>query len=243
MKAEDIKTVAVLGAGDMGHGIAEVALMAGCKVYLRDIKQEFIDRGVKRINESLEKLVSKGKVEKSLYEKIQSELLVPVIDLEEAVKEADLVIEAVPEIMALKKETFAAVYKAAPSRAILASNTSTMKITEIAKMTNRPDKVLGIHYFNPAVLMKTVEVIRGDKTSDETMQAGYDFCIKTGKVPVRVEKDVPGFIVNRVQSPTAVLLQCILDSGEIEPEAVDAKMRSLGCRWVLMRQWITLVWI
>lgn len=228
MNIKDVKTIAVIGAGDMGHGIAEVALITGYKVYLRDIKQEFIDRGVDRINESLEKLVSKDKVPAEHYEKIKSELLVTCVDLEEAVKEADLVIEAIPEIMDLKKETFKAMDSVAHEHTIFASNTSTMKITEIASATNRPEKVLGLHYFNPAVLMKLVEVIRGEKTSDETIQIGYDFVLKNNKVPVRVQKDVPGFIVNRVQAPASVLLNCILDEEIAEPESVDAVFRKLG---------------
>lgn len=228
MKVDDIKTVAVLGAGDMGHGIAEVALLSGLKVYLRDVKQEFVDRGAERIVASLEKLSSKGKVAADLVEKIKTELLVPCLEVNQAVESADLVIEAVPEIMDLKKQTFAQVDKAAPAHAILASNTSTMKITEIAKATGRPEKVLGLHYFNPAVLMKTVEVIKGEQTSEETMQVGVDYCAKTGKIPVRVEKDVPGFIVNRVQAPSAVLLGAIVDEGIAEPEEVDALLRNLG---------------
>ncbi|NIS59552.1 MAG: 3-hydroxyacyl-CoA dehydrogenase family protein [Proteobacteria bacterium] len=228
MKVEDIKTVAVMGAGDMGHGIAEVALIAGYKVYLRDINQELVDRGVTRINESLTKLVEKEKVPAEHHEKINSELLNPCVDLEEAIHGADLVIEAIPEIMELKKEIFAAMDEAAPSHALMASNTSTMKITEIASATNRPEKVLGLHYFNPAVLMNLVEVIRGEETTDETMEVALDFVLKNGKVPVRVEKDVPGFIVNRVQAPSGVLLNCILDEGIAEPEEVDALMRKLG---------------
>lgn len=228
MKADDIKKVAVIGAGDMGHGIAEVALIAGYTVYLRDINQEFVDRGVARINESLAKLVSKEKVSAEHHEKIKSELLKPCVDLEEAVKEADIVIEAIPEIMELKKETFAAIDKATQPHTLMASNTSTMKITEIASLTTRPEKVLGLHYFNPAVLMNLVEVIRGDKTSDETMQVAYDFVLKNGKVPVRVEKDVPGFIVNRVQAPSGLLLTSIVDEGIAQPEEIDALMRKLG---------------
>ncbi len=228
MRVEDIRKVAVLGAGDMGHGIAEVALLAGYTVYLRDIKQEFVDRGVQRIDESLKKLLQKGKVSQDLYDRIHRELLRPCLDLQEAVQEADLVIEAIPEVLELKKETFAEVDRFAPAHALLASNTSTMKITEIAKATRRPEKVLGLHYFNPAVLMKLVEVIRGEKTSEETMQVAYDFCLKTNKVPVRVEKDVPGFIVNRVQAPAGVLLGCILDEGIAQPEEIDALMRKLG---------------
>ncbi|MBI9082047.1 MAG: 3-hydroxyacyl-CoA dehydrogenase family protein [Desulfobacterales bacterium] len=228
MNINDIQTIAVLGAGDMGHGIAEVALMAGYKVFVRDIEQAFVDKGVARINASLEKLVSKGKVAQTLFDRIQSDLLVPCTDLEKAVATADLVIEAIPEIMDLKKETFTIVDRAAPAHAILASNTSTMNITEIAAVTGRPEKVIGLHYFNPAVIMKLVEVIRGETSSEETMAIGVDFVNKTGKVPVRVEKDVPGFIVNRVQAPAAVLLNCILDQGIATPEAVDALLRSLG---------------
>lgn len=228
MNIDDIKTVAVIGAGDMGHGIAEVALIAGYKVFLRDINQEFIDRGVARIHESLEKLVSKEKVSAEHHDKIRSELLVPCTDLKGAVKEADFVIEAIPEVMDLKKETFKEMDAAAPLNAIFASNTSTMSITEIASVTKRPDKVLGLHYFNPAVLMKLVEVIRADKTTDETMQIGFEFVQKNGKVPVRVQKDIPGFIVNRVQAPSGVLLNCILDEGIAGPEEVDAVMRKLG---------------
>jgi len=228
MKVEDIKTLAGIGAGDMGHGIAEVALIAGYKVNLRDISRDLVDRGVARINDSLTKLVSKEKVSAEHHEKIRSALLKPFVDLEAAVRDADLVIEAIPEVMKLKKETFAAVDKAAPPQALLASNTSTMKISEIASVTCRPEKVLGLHYFNPAVLMRLVEVIRGEKTSDETMQTAFDFVSKNGKVPVWVQKDVPGFIVNRVQAPSAVLLNCILDENVAEPEEVDATMRKLG---------------
>lgn len=228
MNIADIRTLAVIGAGDMGHGIAEVALIAGYKVYLRDINHEFVNRGVTRIHESLKKLVSKGKIPSEHHEKIRRELLVPCVDIREAVKGSDLVIEAIPEIMDLKKETFREMDKAAPAHTLFASNTSTMKITEIASVTGRQEKVLGLHYFNPAVLMKLVEVIKGQQTSEETMQIGYDFVLKINKVPVRVQKDVPGFIVNRVQAPAVVLLNCILDKNIAEPEAVDAVMRKLG---------------
>ena len=215
MNVDDIQTVAVIGAGDMGHGIAEVALIADYKVFLRDISREFVDRGTARIHESLDKLVSKGKVAAGHHEKIREQLLVPCVDIREAVREADLVVEAVPEDMDLKKKTFKEMDAAAPAHTILASNTSTMSISEIALVTQRPQKVLGLHYFNPAVLMRLVEVIRGDRTSDETLQIGYDFVQKNGKVPVRVQKDIPGFIVNRVQAPSGVLLNCILEMGKM----------------------------
>lgn len=228
MNIADIRTLAVIGAGDMGHGIAEVALIAGYRVYLRDINHEFVNRGVTRIHESIEKLVSKGKVPSEHHEKIRRELLIPCVGIREAVKDADLVIEAIPEIMDLKKETFREMDTAAPAHTLFASNTSTMKISEIASVTGRQDKILGLHYFNPAVLMKLVEVIKGEQTSEETMQIGCDFVLKNNKVPVRVQKDAPGFIVNRVQAPAVVLLNCILDNNIAEPEEVDAVMRKLG---------------
>jgi len=228
MTVENIKTVAVVGAGDMGHGIAEVALIAGYKVNLYDIKQELVDRGEERIYQSLEKLVSKDKVPADRYEEIKSELLKKTVDLAEAVKDADLVTEAAPEVLDLKKQIFAEMDKAAPEHALLASNTSTMSITEIASATNRPEKVLGMHYFNPAVLMRLVEVIRGDQTSDETMQIGFEYVNKVNKVPVIVKKDVPGFIANRVNAPAGVLVRSILESGEVQPEELDAFVRSLG---------------
>jgi len=228
MKIEDIKSVAVLGAGDMGHGIAEVALISGYKVFLRDIKQEFVDRGVKRINESLQKLTDKGKIKREHYDKIQKELLHPCVDIKEAVAEADLIIEVVPEIVDLKKETFREMDRYAPSHALLASNTSSISITDIAQATNRPEKVLGLHFFNPVVIMKLVEVIRAEKTSEETMAVGYDFCLKLNKIPVRSEKDTPGFIVNRINAPAHILRGCILDEGIAEPEEVDALIKTQG---------------
>lgn len=228
MKIDDIKAISVIGAGDMGHGIAEVALIAGYKVYLRDIKREFVDRGVARIHQSLEKLVAKGKVTAEHHNEIRTTLLVPCVDIGEAVRESDLVIEAIPEIMDLKQETFREMDLAAPAHTLFASNTSTMKISDISSVTGRPEKVLGLHYFNPAVLMNLVEVIKADQTSEETLQIGYEFVLKNKKVPVKVQKDVPGFIVNRVQAPAGVLLNCLLDEKIAQPEEIDAVMRRLG---------------
>jgi len=228
MTINDVKTVSVIGAGDMGHGIAEVALLAGYIVRLYDIKDEFVERGKSRILESVEKLASKGKVATELLEVIKSSLLNTTVDLSEAVHDADLVIEAVPEIMDLKKKVFADLDAAAPKRALLASNTSTMSITQLASVTNRPEKVLGLHYFNPAVLMRLVEVIRAEKTSDETIQIGLDFVGKNKKVPVLVRKDTPGFIANRVNAAPQVLVNEILERGEIQPEELDASVRLMG---------------
>lgn len=228
MNINDIKTVAMIGAGDMGHGIAEVALLAGYRVNLYDIKDEFVQLGKKRILESLDLLLGKGKIPAELDAAIRGKLLTTTTVLADAVGDADLVIEAIPEIMELKQSVFRQIDAAAPAHALLASNTSTMSISEIATATKRPDKVLGLHYFNPAVLMRLVEVIKADKTSEETMQIGMDFARRQKKVAVYVKRDTPGFIANRVNQAPAVLIGEILERGEIEPEALDAFIRMTG---------------
>ena len=227
MKVEDIKKVAVMGAGDMGHGIAEVALLAGYKVAMRDIEQRFVDKGLSRIKESLDKLTQKQKIteenKKAMLANIET-----FVDIAESVKDADYVIEAVPEVMDLKKQVFQALDAAAPKHAILASNTSNMSITEIASTTKRPEQVVGFHFFNPAVLMKLVEVTKGAKTSEETMQVAYNLALKMNKAPVRVEKDSIGFVYNRINAPTGLLVNLILEKGEAAPMEIDAKMRKMG---------------
>jgi len=227
MKAEDIKKIAVMGAGDMGHGIAEVALLAGYKVAMRDIEQRFIDKGFSRIKESLDKLVEKQKITEE-NKKVMLGNIQTFIDIADSVKDADLVIEAVPEVMDLKRQVFQALDAAAPKHAILASNTSTMSITEMASVTKRPEQVVGMHFFNPPVLMKLVEVIKGEKTSEAVMQVTYDLALKMNKVPVRIEKDSPGFIYNRVNAPTDVLLGLMVERGMATPEEIDARMKKAG---------------
>ena len=227
MKVEDIKKVAVMGAGDMGHGIAEVALLAGYKVALRDIEQRFLDKGLSRIKESMDKLVEKQKITEE-NKKAMLANISTFVDIAESVKDADYVIEAVPEVMDLKKQVFQALDAAAPKHAILASNTSNMSITEIASTTKRPEKVVGFHFFNPAVLMKLVEVTKGEKTSEETMQVAYNLAQKMNKAPVRVEKDSVSFVYNRINAPTGLLLSLMLEKGEAVPMEIDAKMKQMG---------------
>ncbi|HOJ51275.1 MAG TPA: 3-hydroxyacyl-CoA dehydrogenase NAD-binding domain-containing protein [Syntrophales bacterium] len=224
MKAEDVKTIAMIGAGDMGHGIAACFLLGGYRVYLRDIEQRFIDRGVAGIKASFDRFKEKGKITPEAYDKALGNLKTTT-DLAEAVKEADFIVEAVPENLELKKSVFADLDKFAPSHAILASNTSNISITAIAEATKRPEKVIGYHFFNPAVIMKLVEVIKGKKTSDESIQVAYDLAKKINKVPVIVKKDSPGFIYNRVNEPTLVLLSKILEAGHPTPEEFDAAMK------------------
>jgi len=227
MKVEDIKKIAVMGAGDMGHGIAEVALLAGYKVALRDIEQRFVDKGLSGIKASMDKLVEKQKIteenKKAMLANIET-----FVDVAESVEDADFVIEAVPEVMDLKKQVFQALEAAAPKHAILASNTSNMSITEIASTTNKPEQVVGFHFFNPAVLMKLVEVTKGAKTSEETMQVAYNLALKMSKAPVRVEKDSIAFVYNRINAPTGLLLNLMLEKGIAVPMEIDAKMKQMG---------------
>ena len=217
--------VCVLGAGDMGHGIAEVALLAGYEVKLRDINDAAVNRGAQRIIDSLDIFERKGKISADQKTAMVANLHC-FTELEPAVVDADLIIEAVPEIFALKRDTFLAIEAAAPADAIIASNTSTMSISEIGATCANQTRIAGLHYFNPAVLMPTVEVIKAKLTSEATMVKLVEFCERCRKQAVRVEKDVPGFIVNRVQAPAGILLNAWLDSGEADPETVDAMVRS-----------------
>jgi enoyl-CoA hydratase / 3-hydroxyacyl-CoA dehydrogenase len=232
MKAQDIKKIAVIGAGDMGHGIAEVCALAGLKVNLYDIKQEFVDKGRNKIKESLEKQVAKQKMTAENCSKVISNIDGFTV-LKDALKDVDFIIEAAPEILELKLKIFRQADEYTPEHAILASNTSNMSITRMGEATKRPDKVVGIHFFNPPVMMFLVEIIRGQKTSAETMNVSYDLIggmknFRGSMVPVRVEKDVPGFIFNRINAPVGLFLAQLYEKGFVNPEAIDAKIRSIG---------------
>jgi len=195
-----VKNITVLGSGVMGHGIAQVSATAGYNVVLRDIKQEFLDKAMEKIKWSLDKLVSKEKISKEEGDSIFSRIT-PIVDLNEAVKNAELVIEVVPEIMDLKKSVYAELDKAANPEVVFASNTSTLPITEIANTTSRPEKFIGIHFFNPPQLMKLVEVIPGEKTSQEITDLTLEYVKSVNKQAVVCRKDVPGFIINRLFIP------------------------------------------
>ncbi len=220
---DHIKKIAVIGAGTMGHGIAEVAAYSGYEVYVYDIKQEFLDNALNRIRWSLDKLHSKRMVKEdvdTIMARIKTSL-----DFEEVVRDADFVIEAVPEKIELKKEIFKRLDELTPQHAILATNTSSLPITEIASATNRPDKVVGMHFFNPPPLMPLVEVIRGEKTSSITMRMTIELAKKFGKQAVTVAKDVPGFIVNRILLRIMSSACWLVTSGNASIEAVDAAAR------------------
>ncbi len=196
----EINKITVLGSGIMGHGIAQISAMAGFDVTLRDVDTKFLDSAMGKIKWSLDKLVEKQKITQADSETIYSRIH-PVVDLRQALSGADLLIEAVPEDMELKKKVYLDVDKNSDLKTIYASNTSTLPISEISSLTNRSNRFIGLHFFNPPQLMKLVEVIPGVTTDQEIVKVGMDFVKRVGKEPVLCSKDVPGFIVNRIFIP------------------------------------------
>ena len=208
----------------MGHGIAQVSAMSGYNVVLRDIEQKFLDKAMEKIKWSLDKLVSKEKISQAQAEQIYSRIK-PVIDLKEAVKDCQLVIEAVPEIMDLKRKVYDELDKVASNDIIFASNTSTLPITEIANTTSRPNRVIGIHFFNPPQLMKLVEVIPGMQTSSEIVEKTVEFVRSVKKEPVLCKKDVPGFIVNRLFIPLVHEACYVMDRQKNQLTEIDSAVK------------------
>ncbi|MBS7616822.1 3-hydroxyacyl-CoA dehydrogenase family protein [Candidatus Bathyarchaeota archaeon] len=226
----EVKTVAVLGAGLMGHGITQVAAQVGkYEVYMRDIEQRFVDNGMNMIRGSLQKFLSKGQITEQEFNEILARIH-PTTDMREAVSKADLVIEAIPENIELKRATFREVDECTPSHSIIASNTSSISITELGSATKRPEKVCGMHFFNPPQLMKLVEVIKGAKTSEETIQTVLDVAHKMQKETVLVKKDCPGFIVNRILIPALNEAVALHWEGVADKEDIDKAIK-LGLNW------------
>jgi 3-hydroxybutyryl-CoA dehydrogenase len=226
----EVKRVAVLGAGLMGHGIAQACAQFGkYDVTMRDIEQRFIDNGMKMIQDSLQRFVKKGTMSEDEAKETQKRLH-PTLDLKEAVGNSDLVIEAVTENPPLKKSVLAETDQYAPSHAIIASNTSSISITEIGAATKRPEKVCGMHFFNPPQLMKLIEIVRGLKTSDETVETIRQVSLELGKEPVVVKKDTPGFIVNRILVPALNEAVFLVAEGVASAEDID-KACTLGLNW------------
>ncbi|UPV72882.1 3-hydroxyacyl-CoA dehydrogenase NAD-binding domain-containing protein [Halorussus limi] len=222
MTVPDIQRVTVLGAGNMGHGITEVAAMAGYDVTMRDIEADLVADGYEDIRWSLEKLAEKGRLDESaeaVLDRIET-----TTDLEEAVADTDLVVEAAPERMDLKKDIFGDLDEFAPDDAILASNTSSLSITEMATATSRPERVVGMHFFNPPVKMDLVEVIYGEETADDTAETAYEFVESLGKTPIYVRKDVNGFVVNTVLGPFTDESAWMVSNGEATIREADAAM-------------------
>jgi len=231
----DFKNVVIIGAGLMGHNAGQIFLMAGYNVTLVDIKEEFVDNGVAKIDEGLKKLEAKGKLGEGVSSADLMGKLKTSTDMASAVKDADFVLEAVVEVMDIKKYVFKTCDENAPAHCILATNTSTMSITEIASATNRPDKVIGMHFFNPPILMRLVEIIAGEQSSDESMDIGVQVgqslpCLRGKRFVPKVLKDRPGFIVNRMNAPVQIYMNWIFDQAAekgIPWEQIDGDAGSL----------------
>jgi 3-hydroxybutyryl-CoA dehydrogenase len=217
-----IQKVMVIGAGQMGSGIAQVCAMAGYDVYMNDLKQEFLDRGLAGITKNLSRSVDKGRMTEDEKTTVLGRLQTTTA-LEDA-KHVDIVIEAAVENMDIKKKIFAELDQHAPAHTILATNTSSLPITEIAAATGRPEKVIGMHFMNPVPVMKLVEIIRGLQTADEVYGAIEDMTKKLSKVPVEVN-DFPGFVSNRVLMPMINEAIFTVYEGVATPEAIDEVMK------------------
>jgi len=217
-----IQKIAVLGAGQMGAGIAQVAAVAGFEVVLRDVEDRFLVNGLAAIDQGLAKAVERGKLTEDVRKPARARIR-PTTRLEDAAH-ADLIIEAVPEDAALKKQVFAELDKKASGHVIFASNTSSISITELAAATSRPDRFIGLHFFNPVPLMKLVEVVRGLHTNDATLKAALEVCERLGKTPVEVH-DFPGFVSNRILMPMINEAVFALQDGVATKEAIDAVMK------------------
>jgi 3-hydroxybutyryl-CoA dehydrogenase len=223
VKAESVHAIAVLGAGTMGCGIAHVAALAGYRVRLQDVSPAQIERAVGTIRQRLEKGVTLGKVSPELRD-ASLERLLPATALEEAVAEADLVIEAAPEDLKLKLDLFSRCDQAAPPHALLASNTSSMSVTEIAAGTKRADRCLGMHFFNPVHLMKLIELVRGLETSAATLATAAAIAQTMGKETVTV-RDYPGFATSRINAMIGNEAFYMLEAGVASAADIDKAVR------------------
>ena len=219
--------ILVVGAGFMGSGIAQVSAQAGYQVHLMDIQSSITDRALKDIRWSVEKLAAKG-ILREPSQKVLARISVEQ-DLSSAF-EMDWVIEAATEAEELKRSIFQELDRICRPEAPLATNTSSIPVTRLAQNTRRPERVLGLHFFGPVPLMGLVEVVKGEKTSPEIFERGVAFAQSLGKTPVRVQRDIPGFVMNRIFSAALREAVDLVDQGIATPEDVDAGMR-LGYGW------------
>ena len=217
-----MKRIAVIGAGQMGNGITQVAASAGYEVLMVDIKQEFVDRGMATIQKSLSKLVSKERM--SQLDADETIARITTTTNRNDCADVDLVVEAVPEILDLKTSIFSELDEICKPDCILASNTSSISISTIANATNRPDKVIGMHFMNPVPIMKLVEIINGDQTSEATNSAVVEAAEKMGKTALSCN-DSPGFVSNRILCPMLNEAILTLQEGVAEPAAIDGIMK------------------
>ncbi len=218
-----MEKIVVCGAGTMGGGIAQVCAGAGYEVWMYDIKTEFAEGGKNRIAAGLEKQVARGKMTQEQKDALLDRLH-PTVDISCAA-DAELVLEAVLEIADVKKELFAKLEEVCSASAVIASNTSYIPISKLAEDMKHPERFLGLHFFNPVYAMKLVEVIRGEKTSDETFEKAKAFAQTIGKTPVEVKKEIPGFIVNRINKAVQVEAMNLLHQGVASVEDIDLAVR------------------
>ncbi|MDW0144397.1 MAG: 3-hydroxyacyl-CoA dehydrogenase NAD-binding domain-containing protein [Nitrososphaeraceae archaeon] len=219
-----INKITVLGSGIMGHGIAQVSAMNGYNIVLRDIEERFLESAMNKIRWSLDKLVEKNKINKQESDKIHGRIK-PIVELKEALDDTDLLIEAVPEDLKLKKKVYSEVDQFAQEKTIYSSNTSTLPISEISQLTSRPDRFIGLHFFNPPQLMKLVEVIPGASTAESIVDLGINFVKSLSKDPILCNKDVPGFIVNRIFIPLVHEAAYCLDNDSKSMTQIDSAVK------------------
>ncbi len=227
MATEKPKKAAVVGSGAMGHSIAELLAMNGHEVTMIDINDELLQKAKEKIKWSLDKFVEKKRIRKEDADAAMARIHTTT-SYQEAAKDIDLAIEAVPENMDLKRKVFSALDAAAPLQAILASNTSTLSITEMGKATKRPNKVAGMHFFNPPLMMQLVEVIKGENTNQETINTLFELSKKLGKTPIIVRKDVRGFIVNRILGIVFNEAFWAFQRREATKEGIDSSVKYTG---------------
>lgn len=218
-----IKTIGIVGAGSMGAGIANLAALNGFNVVLRDIEERYLEGALARIDQFMSKSVERGKMTED--QKQQTLARIETTTKLEELKDVDVVIEAVIEDLELKKDVFSQLDEIVREDVIVATNTSSMSITEIAAATRRPDRVAGMHFFNPAQLMKLVEVVRGFETSDETVSTLKALSEQLKKEVVEVKKDTPGFIVNRIMVPQFIEAIRLLEEGVASAEDIDKAVK------------------
>jgi len=224
MSTQPLKKAAIIGAGSMGHGIAQLLIMTGTEVTLVDINDEILAKAKQKIGWSIDKFVEKRTVSRADADAAVARLHTST-NMTEALKDADLIVEAAPENLEMKKKLFAQIDKLAPKHAILGSNTSTLSITELGKMTSRPERVVGLHFFNPPQMMPLLEIIKGAQTSDETTKFALDLAKKLGKTPVLVKKDVRGFIVNGILAAVFNEAFWAVERKEATRDEIDAAMK------------------
>jgi enoyl-CoA hydratase/3-hydroxyacyl-CoA dehydrogenase len=219
----EIRKIAVVGAGTMGHGIAEICAIAGFDVSLNDVSEDILKNALSRISWSLEKLYEKKQIKEEPNQVLSR--IKTTVNIKEALENADFMIEAVIEDLDVKRDVFSKADSIMPKHAILASNTSSLPISEIAEATQRKDKVIGTHFFNPPVLMKLVEIIKGKDTSEDTLKETLALCKKLDKEIVIVNKDIPGFIVNRILARVVNTACMLVYKGIATVEDIDAVLR------------------